>query len=186
MFSYLLDRCLVNVGHGGLLVAHLYSTKSVHSPVHHRPTSNVPKCYENDSCDYITWQWRSNSEIYLTCKLTAVFSCRNLQELFWYMLGHSLANVAPSSFLVTHQYSTINTLPCTPSDCHSCFEMLGERIARTQRGSGERTVRDTHNASTQQCCRIGTRSCCFGTCTLAVLPMLHMAVSWSHTYIQHN
>ena len=52
--------------------------------------------------------------------------------------------------------------------------------------SGERTVIDTHHASRRQCCRLGTCSSCFGTCSLSRSPMLHMAVSWSHTYIQYN
>ena len=49
--------------------------------------------------------------------------------------------------------------------------------ANTERGSEERTVRDTQHASTLQCCRIGTCSSCFGTSTLPRSPMLHMAVS---------
>ena len=47
-----LARSLTNVAHGGLLVAHLHSTQSVHSPARLSTTTHVPKCYEKGSRDY--------------------------------------------------------------------------------------------------------------------------------------
>ena len=42
---------LANVAHGDLMVVHVYSTQSTHSPLRLPTTTNVPKCYENDSRD---------------------------------------------------------------------------------------------------------------------------------------
>ena len=56
----------------------------------------------------------------------------------------------------------------------------------TERGSEERRVIDTHHASRRQCRRIRTCSYSFGTCSLARSAVLHMNVSWKHTYFQHN
>ena len=73
-----LARSLANVVHGGLLVAHLYSSHSTHSPVRLPTTTRVPKCYKSDSRDKITWLWRANRERCSPCKVPAVLSYRNL------------------------------------------------------------------------------------------------------------
>ena len=53
--GHLLARSLTNVVHGGLLVAHLYSTQSTHFPVRLPTTTRLANCYENDSRHYRTW-----------------------------------------------------------------------------------------------------------------------------------
>ena len=55
--------------------------------------------------------------------------------------------------------------------------------ATAEQGSGERTVRDTQHASRWPCCRTGTCSSCFGTCSLArSINVAHGGVLVAHEY----
>ena len=103
------------------------------------------------------------------------------------VLARSVTNAAHDGFLVAHLYSTESArspvrLPTT-THVPNCYE---NESRATERGNEERVVRDTHHASRWQCCRIGSCSSCFRTCSLARSSMLHISASRSHTYIPHN
>ena len=66
--------------HTAVAWSHSHIQHNKHNSAEHiQTTTHVPKCYENDWCDYRTWQWRAYSEINSPCKLTAVLSYQNLQ-----------------------------------------------------------------------------------------------------------
>ena len=137
----MLARSLTTGAHGGLLVAHLYSTQSTHSAARLPTATHVPMCYQNDLRENRTWQCRSYSERYSPCKLTALLSYRNLQLLFWYLIGRSLTNVVHGG-LLSHSYTHQNQhTHCTPSDYHvpKCYESDSRDYRTWQwRACGER------------------------------------------------